>query len=57
MSEDGGGDEEEEMEPRFETKKHIKFLQRSLSILPYGAKSLDVNRWAKSLYLMKKMIH
>ena len=25
-------------------KGHVKFFQRVLSVLPYGAKSLDVNR-------------
>ena len=37
-------EEEEKEEVKLEVKKQIKFLQRSLSVLPYSARSLDVNR-------------
>ena len=37
-------EEEEKEEAKLDVKKHMKFLQRSLSVLPYGARSLDVNR-------------
>ena len=37
-------EEEEKEEVKLEVKKQIKFLQRSLGVLPYSARSLDVNR-------------
>ena len=40
---DAREDEEEEKETLY-VKKHIKFFQRTLSVLPYRAKNLDVNR-------------
>ena len=35
--------EEVEEEPLL-VKRHVKYLQRVMGVLPYGAKSLDVNR-------------
>ena len=34
----------EEEEESLLVKRHVKYLQRVLSVLPYGASSLDVNR-------------
>lgn len=41
---------EKEEEAKLEVKKHVKFLQRSLSVLPYSAKSLDVNRQVRQSF-------
>lgn len=40
----------EKEEAKLEVKKHVKFLQRSLSVLPYSAKSLDVNRQVRQSF-------
>lgn len=32
-------------EEQLHVKKHVKYLQRVLGVLPYGAKSMDVNRY------------
>ena len=40
----------ENEEAKLEVKKHVKFLQRSLSVLPYSAKSLDVNRQVRQSF-------
>jgi geranylgeranyl transferase type-1 subunit beta len=39
-TEEGAGEKESQLL----VKRHIKYLQRVLGVLPYGAKSLDVNR-------------
>ena len=38
-------EEERERGASLDVKRHVKFLQRTLSVLPYSAKSLDVNRY------------
>ena len=40
-TEEGAGEKESQLL----VKRHIKYLQRVLGVLPYGAKSLDVNRY------------
>ena len=41
---DQAGEKEQEEEEPLLVKRHVKYLQRVMGVLPYGAKSLDVNR-------------
>lgn len=45
-----GGTSAKEEEEQLLVKKHIKYLQRVLGVLPYGAKSMDVNRYKLNRY-------
>lgn len=39
-----------EEEEQLLVKRHIKYLQRLLGVLPYGAKSMDVNRYTLAVF-------